>query len=412
MNLELFIARRLFGTRKGEHRISKPAVTIAQWGVSVGIIVMIVSMCIVVGFKHEIKEKIIGFGGHIQVRNYEAADFGEKPVTVTPDDIGTLESIPGVQHIQQFIQKPGLISVGDEFEGIILKGIGEGYDTTFIASHIVEGSFPHFNDTAASNKIVLSRLIANKLNIAQGDKINIYFVQNGIKARRMTVEGIYETNLNEMDELLAITDIYTTRRLNGWNSNQSAGLEISVTDYDNVATIRDSMISSIEEIADRHRQGLYVQTVEEMNPRMFAWLEVLDGTVWIILVLVLGIAGFTVISGLLILILEKSNLIGVMKALGAQNASVRKIFLYYAMFIIGRGMLWGNIIGFALCLLQQTTGIVALDPTMYYMDRVPIMFTWWLLPMNIAMFIISVAMLVLPSMLISRIEPTKAIKFE
>jgi lipoprotein-releasing system permease protein len=228
----------------------------------------------------------------------------------------------------------------------------------------------------------------------------------------MIVEGIYETNLNEMDELLAITDIYTTRRLNGWNSEQSAGLEISVSDYDNVSAIRDSMVSSIEEIANRHRQGLYVQTVEELNPRMFAWLEILDGTVWIILVLVLGIAGFTVISGLLILILEKSNLIGVMKALGAQDASVRRIFLYYAMFIIGRGMLWGNIIGFALCLLQKATGIIALDPTMYYMDRVPIMFTWWLIPMNIVMFIISVAMLVLPSMLISRIEPTKAIKFE
>lgn len=412
MNLELFIARRLFGTRKGEHRVSKPAVTIAQWGVSVGIIVMIISMCIVVGFKHEIKEKIIGFGGHIQIRNYEASDFGEKPVTANADDINTLKNIPGVQHIQQFIHKPGLISVGDEFEGIIIKGIGEGYDTDFIASHIVEGSFPYFSDTTASNKIVISRIIANKLKISQGDKINVYFVQEGIKARRMTVEGIYETNLNEMDELLAITDIYTTRRLNNWSCDQSAGLEISVTDYDNVTASRDSMLSIIEEIADRHRQGLYIQTVEEMNPRMFAWLEVLDGTVWIILVLVLGIAGFTIVSGLLILILEKSNLIGVMKALGAKDLSIRKIFLYYAMFIIGRGMLWGNLIGFALCLLQQTTGIVALDPTMYYMDRVPIMFTWWLLPMNIVMFIISVAMLVLPSMLISRIEPTKAIKFE
>lgn len=412
MNLELFIARRLFGMRKGEYRISKPAVTIAQWGVSVGIIVMIVSMCIVVGFKHEIKEKIIGFGSHIQIRNYEASDFGDKPVTADSDDVNRLKEIPGVEHIQQFIQKPGLISVGDEFEGIIVKGIGDGYNCNFIASHIIEGTFPQFSDTASTNKIVISRIIANKLNIAQGDKINIYFVQEGIKARRMTVEGIYETNLNEMDELLAITDIYTTRRLNGWNSNQSVGLEVSVSDYDRITAIRDTMMSCISEIADKHRQGLFVQTVEEMNPRMFAWLEVLDGTVWIILVLVLGIAGFTVISGLLILILEKSNLIGVMKALGAQDTSIRKIFLYYAIFIIGRGMLWGNIIGFAICLLQKFTGIVALDPTMYYMDRVPIMFTWWLLPMNIVMFIISVAMLVLPSMLISRIEPTKAIKFE
>lgn len=412
MNLELFIARRLFGTRKGEHRISKPAVTIAQWGVSVGIIVMIASLCIVVGFKHEIKEKIIGFGGHIQVRNYEVSEYGDNPVTANSDDLDALKSFPEITHIQQFIQKPGLIAVDDEFEGVIIKGIGSNYNNNFISSHIIEGTFPQFSDTAASNKIVISRIIADKLKISQGDKINIYFIQEGIKARRMVVEGIYETNLNEMDELLAITDIYTTRRLNNWESNQSTGLEISVNEYEKVNETRDTMLSTIGSIADKHRQRLFVQTVEESNPRMFAWLEVLDGTVWIILVLVLGIAGFTVISGLLILILEKSNLIGVMKAIGANDASIRKIFLYYAIFIIGRGMLWGNIIGLSLCYLQKVTGIIALDPTMYYMDRVPIMFTWWLVPMNIIMFIISVAMLVLPSMLISRIVPTKAIKFE
>lgn len=412
MNLELFIARRLFGTRKGEHRISKPAVTIAQWGVSVGIIVMIASLCIVVGFKHEIKEKIIGFGGHIQVRNYEVSEYGDNPVTANSDDLDALKSFPEITNIQQFIQKPGLIAVDDEFEGVIIKGIGSNYNNNFISSHIIEGTFPQFSDTAASNKIVISRIIADKLKISQGDKINIYFIQEGIKARRMVVEGIYETNLNEMDELLAITDIYTTRRLNNWESNQSTGLEISVNEYEKVNETRDTMLSTIGSIADKHRQRLFVQTVEESNPRMFAWLEVLDGTVWIILVLVLGIAGFTVISGLLILILEKSNLIGVMKAIGANDASIRKIFLYYAIFIIGRGMLWGNIIGLSLCYLQKVTGIIALDPTMYYMDRVPIMFTWWLVPMNIIMFIISVAMLVLPSMLISRIEPTKAIKFE
>ncbi len=412
MNLELFIARRLFGTRKGEHRVSRPAVTIAQWGVSVGIIVMIASLCIIVGFKHEIKEKIIGFGGHIQLRNYEASEYGDSPISVSQSDIQKIASVSGVKNVQQFIHKPGLISVGDEFEGIIVKGIGSCYDTEFLASHIVEGSFPEFSDTAASNKIVISRLIANKLKISSGDKINIYFIQDGIKARRMTVEGIYETNLSEMDELLTLTDIYTTRRLNNWDSDKSAGLEISVADYDNLDAISDTLIATISKIADAHRQRLFIQTVEESNPRMFAWLEILDGTVWIILVLVLGIAGFTIISGLLILILEKSNLIGILKALGAHNASVRKIFLYYAMFIIGRGLLWGNIIGLALCLLQKHTGIIALDPTMYYMDHVPIMFTWWLLPMNVAMFIISVAMLVLPSMIISHIEPTKAIKFE
>lgn len=412
MNLELFIARRLFGARKSGKRISRPAVTIAQWGVAVGIAIMTISMCIVVGFKHEIRNKIIGFVGHIQVCNYVTGTNGELPITVTTDDIDKITAKNGIGHVQKFVRKPGLIAAGNEYEGVLVRGIGSDYDTSFFSSHITEGEMPAFTDTAASNSIVLSRALANKLNSNVGDKVDIYFMQDGIKIRRMTLVAVFETHLNELDATLALTDIYTMRRINKWNSDESSGIEIAVPDHEELETARDNVLSVMNEIAIEHNEQLYVQTVEEMNPHMFAWLDVLDGTVWIILVLVLGIAGFTGISGLLILILEKTNFIGILKALGAKNTSIMKTFLYYAMFIIVRGILWGNIIGISLCLIQKQTNIISLDPEMYYMRYVPIEFTWWLLPMNILMFIISVSMLVLPSMLISYIKPTKAIKFE
>ncbi len=412
MNIELFIAQRLFATRKGEKRISKPAVLIAQWGVAVGLMVMILSVCIVIGFKHQVREKIIGFGQHIQVRNYESTLQGEMPVTATDSLLITLKKIPLVDNAQRYAQKPGLIAVDDEFDGIVLKGIGNGYDLSFFADYMKDGELPTFSDTSSSGSLLLSKAIADKMKISVGDKVNIYFVQNNVKARRFTVKGLYETNLAEMDNIVALTDIYTVRRLNGWADDKCTGIEITVTDYDYLEQVRDSVVELMDMETRRNYEKLYIQTVEEMNPALFAWLDILDGTVWVILILVLSVAGFTMISGLLILILEKSNLIGILKAIGAQDVSIRKIFLYYAMFIIGRGMLWGNAIAFTLSVLQYYYGIVKLDPEMYYMDRVPIEFSWWLIPLNIAMFILSVAMLLLPSMLISHIEPTKAIRFE
>ena len=412
MNLELFIARRLFSVRKGEKRISKPAILIAQWGVAVGLLVMILSVCIVVGFKHQVREKIIGFGQHIQVRSYEGSMQGETPVTATDSLLTALEGIPMVSNAQCYAQKPGLIAAGEEFEGIVLKGVGSGYNLSCFAEYLKEGEMPLFGDTAASGSLLLSKSMADKMRVAVGDKVNVYFVQENVKARRFTVKGLYETNLSEMDNLVALTDIYTIRRLNGWGHDKCTGVEIAVTDYDALETVRDSVAELMDGVAARNYEKLYVQTVEEMNPALFAWLDILDGTVWVILVLVLAVAGFTMISGLLILILEKSNLIGVLKALGSRDVSIRKIFLYYAMFIIGKGMLWGNIIGLLICFVQHQWSVVKLDAEMYYMDCVPVEFTWLLLPLNVAMFILSTAMLILPSMLIARIEPTKAIRFE
>lgn len=412
MNVELFIARRLFSTGKGKKRISKPAVLIAQWGVAVGLLVMILSVCIVVGFKHQVREKIVGFGQHIQVRNYEGTMAGETPVTATDSLLRAIEAVPMVNSSHVYAGKPGLIAAGDEFDGIMLKGVAADYDLSFFANYLIEGEIPTFSDTATTGALLLSKPIADKMQVAVGDKVNIYFVQNNVKARRFTIKGLYRTNLSEMDNLMALTDIYTIRRLNGWEDDKCTGIEVSLSNYDALEVACDSVASLIDKEAEKNYEKLYVRTVEEMNPALFAWLDILDSTVWVIMVLVLAVAGFTMISGLLILILEKSNFIGILKAIGSKDISIRRIFLYYAMFIIGKGMLWGNIMGFAIALIQYYFGIVKLDAEMYYMDIVPIEFTWWLLPLNIAMFLLSTAMLVLPSMLISHIEPTKAIRFE
>ncbi len=413
MNLELFLARRLYSTRKGKRHLSRPAVTIAQWGVTIGTIVMFLSICIIVGFKNQVRDKVVGFGGHIQILNYESSDEGILPITADSLLVQELLSTEGVIHVQQYAQIPGIILANNEYEGILLKGIDNDYDLTFFASNIIEGELPQFTAGEASNAIIISSVTAKRLMLQCGDKVNVYFMQDGIRARKMSVAAIYETHLTEFDNVMALTDIYTARKLNGWENNKASGIEITVDNYDDRYIHCDKIDSHATHNATlRNREGLYCTTIDELYPAMFNWLAVLDQTVWIILILVVCIAGFTMISGLFILILEKSNFIGIMKAVGAKNLSIRRIFIYYAGMIVMKGMLIGNTIAIAACILQQQTGMISIDPEMYYMDRVPIEFSWLLVPMNIAMFFISIAILVIPSMLISKIDPVKAIKFE
>lgn len=410
MNLELFIARRLYGTRKGARRISRPAVAIAQWGVTVGAVIMIASICIIVGFKQQVREKVFGFGEHIQLMCY-SNDSGETPLTADSELLEGLWSIDGVTAVQQQVQKTGIIVGEKEYEGVAIKGIGSRYDRSFIGSHIIDGVMPEFGDTA-SGRIVISQILSDRTGAEVGDRVNIYFLDKGIKARKLTVAGIYNTHMNEFDAAMAFTDIYTTRSINDWENDKASAIEISIGDYQQLERLRDEISDVALSASQRNGEMIAVPTIEELNPSIFAWLNVLDQTVWMILILVIAIAAFTMVSGLLIIILEKSNLIGVLKAVGAKNISIRRVFIYYASFIIGKGLIIGNVIGIALCLLQQQFKIVSIDPEMYYMDRVPIEFTWLIVPMNIVMFVVSVAALVLPSMIISRIEPTKAIKFE
>lgn len=410
MNLELFIAKRLYGTRKGARRISRPAVAVAQWGVAVGTVVMFVSICIIVGFKHTIRDKVVGFGGHIQLMDVETAANGDVPMVASDELLAELSLVDGVKNVAPTVQKPGMVLAGGEYEGVVLKGVGDGYVLDFLEENLVEGTLPSFTGSAASGSVVISRYLASRLKVAVGDKLNLYFLQNGVKARRMSVAAIYETHLSELDGMMAVTDMYTVRRLNGWGNDEVNAVEISINDYEELENVRQRVNGVAMQYSSTSR--LYAPTIEELYPALFAWLGVLDQTVWLILVLVLFIAGFTMVSGLLILILEKSSFIGTMKALGAGNVSVARVFLYYACIVIGKGIVAGNAVALLLCLLQKYTGVVALDPEMYYMTSVPVEFSWLLIPMNVFMFLLSVAMLLLPSMFIARIEPTKAIRFE
>lgn len=412
--MESFIARRLYKSEQGSRSVSRPAVLIAQIGVALGLAVMLVTIAVSFGFKHEVREKAVGFSSHIHISNYESAqDFEALPVAADTSLLQMLASMKGVEHVQRYAVKPGVLRTDDDFIGYILKGVGEDYDLSFYAQYLKEGIVPQFSDSVASGNILLSRAIADKLQLGVGDKVDSYFLQGTMRARRYTVAGIYETGFNEYDRLFVIADLKAVQALNRWEPDQVTGVEVALSDFNKVEDMNWELGTLLDRTEDKYGNQYLVQSVTDINPGLFAWLDVLDMNVWLILALMIGVAGFTMISGLLILIIERTQFIGILKALGASNASVRKAFLYLAMLIIGKGMLWGNIVGLGLCAVQKFTGLIPLDPANYYLDRVPIEFNWlFILAVNVVMFVLSVLILIVPSHLISRIYPTKAMRFE
>lgn len=412
--MESFIARRLYKSEQGSRSVSRPAVLIAQIGVALGLAVMLVTIAISFGFKHEVREKAVGFSSHIHISNYESTqDFEALPVAADTSLLQMLTAMKGVKHVQRYAVKPGVLRTDKDFIGYILKGVGEDYDLSFYAQYLKEGIVPQFSDSVASGNILLSRTIADKLQLGVGDKVDSYFLQGTMRARRYTVAGIYETGFNEYDRLFVIADLKAVQALNRWEPDQVTGVEVALTDFSKVEDMNWELGTLLDRTEDKYGNQYLVQSVTDINPGLFAWLDVLDMNVWLILALMIGVAGFTMISGLLILIIERTQFIGILKALGASNASVRKAFLYLAMLIIGKGMLWGNIVGLGLCAVQKFTGLIPLDPANYYLDRVPIEFNWlFILAVNVVMFVLSVLILIVPSHLISRIYPTKAMRFE
>lgn len=412
--MELFIARRLYKSEQGSRSVSRPAVLIAQIGVALGLAVMLVTIAVSFGFKHEVREKAVGFSSHIHIINYESGQSYEAlPVAADSALLGRLAAIPSVEHVQRYAAKPGVFRTDNDFIGYILKGVGEDYDLSFYAQYLKEGVLPQFSDSVASGNILISRAIADKLQLGVGDKVDSYFLQGTMRARRYTVAGIYETGFNEYDRLFVIADLKAVQALNRWEPDQVTGVEVALSDFNKVDDMNWELGTLLDRTEDKYGNQYLVQSVTDINPGLFAWLDVLDMNVWLILALMIGVAGFTMISGLLILIIERTQFIGILKALGASNASVRKAFLYLAMLIIGKGMLWGNIVGLGLCAVQKFTGLIPLDPANYYLDRVPIEFNWlFILAVNVVMFVLSVLILIVPSHLISRIYPTKAMRFE
>ena len=416
MNWKLFIARRIYQTKEkeGDRNVSKPAVRIAMVGIAIGLAVMILSVAVVVGFKHEVRDKVIGLGADILVTSLDVVQsYQVTPVVGDDSLISALEKMPGVKHVQRYATKPGMIMTSDNFQGIVLKGIGQEYDTTFIHRHLQEGHIPAFTDSVSSNQVLVSKTIADRLGVRVGDKLYTYYLENNIRARRLTVAGIYQTNFSSYDDLFLLTDLRTVERLNNWEPGQVGGLEIQVTDYGLLDETNGHILSSLDKKTDKFGGRYYAQTIEEVYPQIFAWLDLLDVNVWVILVLMVGVAGFTMISGLLIIILERTNMIGVLKALGADNTAIRKVFLSFAVFLIRKGMLWGNVIALTCCAVQYFFRPVRLDPAVYYIDAVPIELNLWIwLLLNAGTLVVSVLMLVGPSYLISRIHPARSIRFE
>ncbi len=375
---------------------------------------MIIAVCVVLGFKGEIRDKVIGFGSHIQVINYESMYALEsKPIVVDDSLCSLLGRLPHVKHVQRYSTKMGMLKTEDDFKGVVLRGVGPEFNADFLNSHLLEGEVPLFSDTLSSNKILISKQIADELVLMVGDKVYAYFFEDVVRTRRFTVVGIYQTNLTEFDNNLIFTDLYTCNRLNKWQPDQCSGAEILLDNFDELEATSFDVINLVNRTSDKYGAMYTSPTIKELHPQIFSWLSLLDTNVWVILILMISVAGFTTVSGLLILILERTNFIGIMKALGATTTEVRHIFLNYSVFIIGRGLLWGNILGVGLVFLQAVTGVLKLDPTNYYVDVVPVQINWfYLLGINVATLLISIAVLVVPSFLIAQIRPATSIRFE
>lgn len=415
MNLPLFIARRIYGNSGDQQKVSLPAIRIATAGIAIGLAVMLISVSVVLGFKHTIRDKVIGFGSHITVANFMAIQSDDQyPIVMNDSMMKVLRKIEGVRHAQRFALKSGILKTDNDFMGLLFKGISEEYDTTFIHNNMVSGSIPKFSATKGSQQLIISKYIADKLRLKAGDKVFAYFIAPGdVRARRFTIAGIYETNLAHFDKSLVFTDLRTLVKLNGWEDDQTSGAELLVNDFDQLNTVEDRIIDNVNRTIDHYGSTYSSETIVDSVPNIFAWLDLLNLNVWIILALMVAVAGFTMISGLLIIILERTNMIGIIKALGARNSTVRHTFLLFAVFIIGRGLLIGNVIALVLIALQHFTGLVTLDASTYYVSTVPVEINWlYYILINIATLAICTLVLIGPSFLVSHIHPAKSMRYE
>ncbi len=410
MSLALDIARKITGD--GE---SRPAIRIATIGVAIGIAVMILSVSVVLGFKTSIRDKVAGFGGHIQVANFLTQQSSNNyPIAIGDSMLIEWAQIEGVKHVQRYSTTQGILKTDDDFLGVELKGVAEEYDSSFIASHMVEGTLPRFSASETHNQIVISRSIANKLKLDAGARVYAYFFNNtGVRVRKFTVAGIYETHLSHFDNITCLCDLYTSVRLNGWEQGECLGAELNVLNFNELDQTYDRVVETINRTTDDSGRTFSSRTIRELNAQIFAWLDLLDMNIWIILVLMVMVSSVTIVSGLLIIILEHTTLIGTLKALGARTKTIRQTFLWFGSFIILKGLIIGNLVAVIVILLQYQFGIVKLNSATYYVSTVPVDINplLWLV-INVATFLISLTILTLPSYLVSSIKPIKAIRFD
>lgn len=418
MRNELFIAKRLYYAQNDkDKKVSLPAVRVALTAIIVGMVVMIITIFVVIGFKQEIQHKVAGFGSHIQIVNFDNNNTYEmQPIAVNDSLLQEIEHIPGVDFVQRFATKPGMMKTDSSFQGIIFKGMpldtlpSETFHNgwNFFAEYLKEGHLPQHK-----NEVIVSTAMSDLLGLKPGDSFLAYFIEDQIRSRKFHVVGLYNTSFTDYDKTFVLGDIRQVQSLNNWNAQQVSGIDVQIYDFRQLNRITDQVWMHSANHADQDGNFLYTQNIIDLNPNIFSWLELLNVNVVVIIILMLCVAGFNIISGLLILILDAVQLIGILKALGADNRYIRRIFLYRAGFLILNGMLWGNIIGLLLCALQYFFHIIPLDPVAYYVNFVPITFHWgWWAVLNMATFLVSMLILLAPSAIITRISPAKVMHFE
>ena len=400
------IARRLYFSEEGKSLTSRPAVRVALAGIIIGMLVMVVAICVVVGFKLEVKSRVAGFGSHIQVVNFDNnATYELQPIEVSDSLINKLNAIEHVKHVSVFASKPGILKTDSAFQGVIFKGTNY-WD--YFADNLVTGSLPN-----ASNEVIISTILANQLCLHTGDQIVCYFVNESLRVRKLTISGLYNTCMSEMDRLFIMGDIALVRQLNQWTEKQVSGVEILVDDLSHLHDVADRVYFATANRLDEAGNALYTQTLEQLNPQIFGWLDLLDMNVVIIIVLMLCVSGFSIITGLIILVLESITLIGILKALGANNSFIRRIFIFETILLVGKGIIWGNLLGFGVVVLQYFTHIIPLDAATYYVNYVPMAFPWGgLILLNLGLILVSWLVLLAPSAIVSQISPARVMHFE
>jgi len=417
MNTELFIARRLFFEKSDKKFLSQKIIRIALVGIALGLAVMIISVAVVTGFKIEIRNKVIGFGSHLQVVNFDSNNSYEtRPVSKKQPFLCELKNLAGVNHVQVFATKPGMIKTDEYIQGIVFKGVDSGYNWTFFGNNLLEGELPAINDSVRSDEILLSEQVSKLLEVSVGERVVLYFInkeENNPRMLQLTVCGLYRTSLEEFDNLFVLGDLQQVQRLNDWKPDQISGFEVLISDFNRIDEIEQEVRNTVLDYSIENDAILRTTNITREYPQIFDWLSILDMNVWIILVLMAVVAGFNMISGLLVLILERSKMIGILKSMGSPNWSIRRIFLYLSVFLTSRGMIWGNAIGIAVIVVQNYFEVLKLNPTTYYVDLVPVNFSLLhLLLLNAGTIVATTLMLVLPSYLVSKISPEKTIRFD
>lgn len=407
MNTSLFIAKRLYNTKENNNNYTRPIIRIAILAIALSVAIMILSVFILSGFKNEISNKVFGFGGHINISkfNYNQS-YENDPIFLNPDVFSKIESLDFVSSIHPFATKAGIIKESDEILGVVLKGVDKNYNWKFFDENLISGELPVFNDTTTSKNVIISKNISNKMKLDVGDDLVMYYVQKPTRVRKFKVIGIYNTGLAEFDEVVVIGDLKHIQKLNNWQGNQVGGYEVITNNVSNIELFSEIIDENID-------YDLKALDIKQKYPQIFDWLRLQDFNVLIILILMLIVGGVNMITSLLIIILEKSRLIGILKAIGATNWNIRNVFIYNSLYIIFNGLFWGNLIALTFSICQNYFDLISLDENIYFMSFVPVKIELMsLFLINIGTIIICYLILVIPSVVISKISPAKSIKFE